>query len=290
MQKPAPVYTLDFVLHPERDAAFRHFENASANPFQPNPPDFPRVNVWWLGEAALLTYWDPADAIPIFESAGFECEFITASGTDCYVASQADFVVVAFRGTQPDEWKDIVADANILLSPWPTGMVHLGFKRAFDALRPQLDAILRAWPQVERCGSAGTASVQRSPRWRLTTTRDAWRVHVGVAQDRQSRICARVRCEAVRQELPVCQQPRCSDTRSAADRIPARRSQALCRPRRIRVQRRAGDPSFLHQPDWQTGKTARNARRSGQWHAEVGACVPARSHAQGVRHLDVERL
>ena len=49
MQKPAPVYALDFVLHPERDAAYQHFENGSANPFQPNPTDFPRVNIWWLG-------------------------------------------------------------------------------------------------------------------------------------------------------------------------------------------------------------------------------------------------
>ena len=100
------------------------------------------MNVWWLGEAALLTYWNPADAIPIFEATGFECEFITADGTDCYVAAQADFVVVAFRGTQPDEWKDIIADANIMLVPWQIGMVHLGFKRAFDVIRPQLDTIL----------------------------------------------------------------------------------------------------------------------------------------------------
>ena len=68
MQKPAPVYTIDFVLHPEQDKAYRHFENASANPFQPNPRDFPRVNAWWLGEAALLAYWHPIDAISIFSS------------------------------------------------------------------------------------------------------------------------------------------------------------------------------------------------------------------------------
>jgi hypothetical protein len=142
MQKQAPAYTLDFVLHPEQDATYRHFENASANPFQANPRDFPRVNAWWLGESALLTYWNPADAIPIFEAAGFQCEFITADGTDCYVVAQADFVVVAFRGTQPDEWSDILADANIMLVPWQTGMVHLGFKKAFDVIRPQLDTIL----------------------------------------------------------------------------------------------------------------------------------------------------
>jgi triacylglycerol lipase len=142
MQKPPPVYTLEFVLHPERDATYRHFENASANPFQPNPMGFPRVNMWWLAEAALLTYWNPAAAIPIFETAGFQCEFITAEGTDCYVAAQADFVIVAFRGTQPDKWKDIIADASLVLVPWQNGLVHLGFRNAFEAIRPQLDTIL----------------------------------------------------------------------------------------------------------------------------------------------------
>jgi len=141
MQKPAPVYALDLVLHPEHDTAYRHFENAFANPFQPNPGNFPRVNAWWLGEAALLTYWNPVDAIPVFEAAGFQCEFIAAEGTDCYVVAQADFVVAAFRGTQPDEWKDVIADANIVLVPWRTGMVHPGFKQAFDVIRPRLDVI-----------------------------------------------------------------------------------------------------------------------------------------------------
>ena len=142
MQKPAPVYSLDLVLHPETDTAYRHFEDAFANPFQPNPGNFPRVNAWWLGEAALLTYWNPVDAIPVFEAAGFQCEFIAAEGTDCYVVTQADVVVAAFRGTQPDEWKDVIADANIVLVPWRTGMVHLGFKQAFDVIRPRLDATL----------------------------------------------------------------------------------------------------------------------------------------------------
>jgi hypothetical protein len=80
------------VPHPEQDATYQHFENASANPFQPSPEDFSLVNVWWLGEAALLTYWNPAFAIPIFETGGFQCEFITADGTDCYVAARLSFV------------------------------------------------------------------------------------------------------------------------------------------------------------------------------------------------------
>lgn len=143
MQKPKPVYSLQFVLHPEQDLEYRHFENASANPFQAIPQDLPRVNVWWLAEAALLTYWRPADALPIFEAAGFQAEFATEDGTDCYIASQKEFAIAAFRGTQPDEWNDVLADANMVLVPWHTGMVHLGFKKAFDAIRPKLDDALQ---------------------------------------------------------------------------------------------------------------------------------------------------
>ena len=142
MQKPAPVYSVDLVLHPAHDATFTHFENAAANPFQANPADFPRVNAWWLAEAALLTYWKPADAIPIFQRAGFQAEFLTAESTDCYVASQKDWAVVAFRGTEPDQWKDVLTDVDILLVPWTSGLVHLGFKKAFEEIRPQLDPIV----------------------------------------------------------------------------------------------------------------------------------------------------
>ena len=143
MQKPPPAYSVEFVLHPEHDAGYSHFDPAAGNPFQPAPAGFPRVNAWWLAEAALLTYWDAAQAIPIFSRAGFDCQFITADSTDCYVAVQKEFVIVAFRGTQPGQWADILADANIILVPWETGLVHLGFKRAFDVIRPQLDPILQ---------------------------------------------------------------------------------------------------------------------------------------------------
>jgi hypothetical protein len=148
MQKPAPVYSLDLVFHPEHDTAYKHFENATANPFQPNAADLSRVNAWWLAEAALLTYWSQADAIPIYRSAGFDdCTFVSASGTDCYVASQKDFVVVAFRGTQPDQLQDGFADVNIVLDSWQTGKVHRGFKKAFNAVLTQLDPLVQALTQ-----------------------------------------------------------------------------------------------------------------------------------------------
>lgn len=142
VKKASPVYSLQFVLHPEQDSRYRHFEYYATNPFEPDPIGFPKVNVWWLAEAALLAYWNPDTAIPVFLAAGLQAEFIEASGTECYVATGPDFVMVAFRGTQPDEWSDIGADADIILVPWQYGMVHLGFRTAFEAVWPDLQAIL----------------------------------------------------------------------------------------------------------------------------------------------------
>src|SRR5689334_23587159 len=109
MRKPLPVYDIRFVIHPEWDAAYVHFENAAANPFQPRPAGFPRVNAWWLAEAALLSYWAPEPANRIFAAAGLQSDYLAADdGTECYVAWQSEAVIVALRGTQPDQWKDIL--------------------------------------------------------------------------------------------------------------------------------------------------------------------------------------
>jgi len=142
LQKPAPEYSVDLVLHPAHDTTYVHFENGAAHPFQPDPHGFPRVNSWWLAESALLSYWNPDDAIRIFRASGLESEYIQKDSTDCYVAWQQNSVVVAFRGTEPDQWQDILSDANIPLVPWPVGHVHWGFKNALDEVWPELKSVL----------------------------------------------------------------------------------------------------------------------------------------------------
>ena len=99
MPKLPPIYDGRFVLRPEQDTSYVHFENAAAHPFQPDPVSFPRVNVWWLAEAALLSYWDPDAAIARFNAAGLEAEFVKAGGTECYVIWQSD---LACRGLSRD--------------------------------------------------------------------------------------------------------------------------------------------------------------------------------------------
>jgi triacylglycerol lipase len=142
MPKPKPVYDVRFVLHPEQDTQYAHFENAAAHPFQPHPDGIPRVNGWWLAEAALAAYWPPDQAQEIFRRAGLDSEFLSEAGTDCYIAWQKDWLVVAFRGTQPDQWSDILADVNAWQTAWDTGLVHRGFAGALDRIHQPLESAL----------------------------------------------------------------------------------------------------------------------------------------------------
>jgi triacylglycerol lipase len=141
MQKPLQ-YSLGFVLHPEEDAAYVHFENANSNPFDP-ARGLSRANVWWLAEAALASYWDEVPGSAIFAAAGLNSEFLSAGSTQCYVAWRDGFVMVAFRGTQPDKWDDILTDAKATQKAWDAGEVHLGFAEGLDAIWSQLKSVVK---------------------------------------------------------------------------------------------------------------------------------------------------
>ena len=174
MQKPAPVYSKELVFHPEQDTSYVHFENAAANPFKPNPSSFERVNAWWLADCALLTYWDQAKAAPIFSTAGLQSKFVKVGSTDCYIAWQQDFVIVAFRGTEPDEWEDMLTDAKIKLLPWLAGKVHRGFKEAIDEIWPTLEPELNSLAQTRTvwfCGHSLGAALATLAAHRFPNTR-----------------------------------------------------------------------------------------------------------------------
>jgi hypothetical protein len=66
VQKPPPDYRLEFVLHPEADGEYRHFEQSDRSPFEARHASVPRVNAWWLAEAALASYWNPTFDAPRF--------------------------------------------------------------------------------------------------------------------------------------------------------------------------------------------------------------------------------
>jgi hypothetical protein len=128
-RKPRAEPDVQFVFHPEKDSDYVHFKDARLNPFDAGPlMRLGRRNAWWLAEAALLAYWDPSQARSWFQEAGFlQTEFVDESGVQSYVSWTEAFVIVAFRGTQPDQPSDVFDDLKFPLVPWdrPSSRVHV---------------------------------------------------------------------------------------------------------------------------------------------------------------------
>ena len=142
--KPIPTATLDNVLPPNRDRIF--FENSERHPLRYNSSRFEMVNAWWLAEAALLVYDEDSFVEEEFRKAGLETfKAFTSNSTQCFVASNDDFVIAAFRGTQvykpgsKADFRGILADILtdidiILVDSQQGGSVHRGFKNALDEI------------------------------------------------------------------------------------------------------------------------------------------------------------
>jgi hypothetical protein len=155
--KPRPARDVRYVLHPEQDAGYVHFEGATAVPFDAAAGRMHRNNAWWLADAALLTYWGAAAAVARFAAAGFDAQLLDVSGVQCYVATGGNAAIVAFRGTQPDQWSDIFDDAFAVLVPWDRkgSGVHAGFKLALDRVWPKLGPILTELAKTRRLWFTG---------------------------------------------------------------------------------------------------------------------------------------
>lgn len=65
------------------------------------------------------------------------------NGTQAFLAKNDEFVVLAFRGTQPDKWEDIRTDLRVIKLRTVDGKVHIGFKNAFDDVKNAVVTELR---------------------------------------------------------------------------------------------------------------------------------------------------
>lgn len=143
-KKALPPPSFKLVLAPASDANYIHFEDALDAPFEATASMLSRVNAWWLADASLLAYWNEADANARFRSsAGLDSRLIVnlEKDTQCYIAWNDAFVIVAFRGTQSDKLQDLLIDAQIKLIDWdqqPGERVHSGFLEALDAVWTEL--------------------------------------------------------------------------------------------------------------------------------------------------------
>lgn len=129
--------------------------------FRHTTKEFAMINAWWLAEAAGLVYDNFAAIKDRFTAAGLPLvtEFDTKgrADTQCYVAANEEFAVVAFRGTESDNRVDEETDFRHIFNDFQTdararqvafgeagGQVHTGFSAALDAVWPALSAHLAA--------------------------------------------------------------------------------------------------------------------------------------------------
>src|SRR5210317_2653296 len=89
--------TLDNFAPPYLD--YEYFKDCAQLPFRYESNIFDIVNAWWLIEAATLVYAEKEFATEKFkQNAGFqEVAYFDGEATQCYVASNEKFAVVAFR-------------------------------------------------------------------------------------------------------------------------------------------------------------------------------------------------
>lgn len=97
-----------------------------------------------MAELAMIAYNDEAEATRAFGLIGFhDVTFFERDGAQAYRIRNQHDCVVACRGTEPNEWNDIRADANAASVLAETvGRVHRGFKREVDDLWPMLETSL----------------------------------------------------------------------------------------------------------------------------------------------------
>jgi triacylglycerol lipase len=118
------------------------FKDADRHAFRFDAFDFDMLNAWWLVEASTLAYSDPDVARTSFARAGLpEVHFFTGKSTQCYVAGNDDFIIVAFRGTELRSRGnhamayDVLVDIQINLVPDEGGgRTHSGFRKAVDEI------------------------------------------------------------------------------------------------------------------------------------------------------------
>lgn len=98
-----------------------------------------------FAEMSKISYYSPDVVWEAVSAVGFEhYEFFDRDGAQAYVLANQNDCLVVFRGTEPNEWNDIKADANAVSVVAETaGRVHRGFKKEVDDLWPRLEHALR---------------------------------------------------------------------------------------------------------------------------------------------------
>ncbi len=98
----------------------------------------------FFAEVSMIAYLSPEECNIAAGLLGFvDGKYFDCDGSQAYWFMTEHDSVVVCRGTEPNEWNDIQADANALTALAETvGRVHRGFKQEVDDLWPYLEEAL----------------------------------------------------------------------------------------------------------------------------------------------------
>ena len=162
---------------------YRYFALAREHPFTARDRHFSLVNAGWLADCSLLAYLRNEEDVTtrLKRDGGFSqatCIGFDRPGAQCFVARRDEGTVVCFRGTEVNEWQDLAADAEFILTPNEGNdkgaKVHRGFLRSLDTIWDEVDDAIgdgRVWFTGHSLGAAlATLAAERLPgRHRLYT-------------------------------------------------------------------------------------------------------------------------
>lgn len=165
-------YTREALYHPENKPAFEGLSPDLA--FDPTEHGFSAINGWWLSNTSHLAYLDEPPLRAALNKVGLELvEFYDNNGTQGFLAKSHRYAILAFRGTQPDELRDIIQDVKAFPIDFDGGgKVHSGFKQALDhvwsQIKPRLEALeasgIPVWYTGHSLGAAlATLAAARHP-------------------------------------------------------------------------------------------------------------------------------
>ncbi len=97
-----------------------------------------------FAELSMIAYLPEREAAGAAARLSFsETQFFDRDGAQAYNFENGVDSVIACRGTEPNEWNDIRADANAVTAVAETmGRVHRGFKQEVDDLWPRIEHAL----------------------------------------------------------------------------------------------------------------------------------------------------
>lgn len=161
IKKPLPPAKFHQIRPPNYNYAY--FEDFANNPFRHDATGYELVNAGWLADFALLVYGDETFVQKQAEqagltAAGFTIKFISVDTTQCLVAHNDKFIVIAIRGTEIDNLWGAVTDWAVNLKfelkrDGSGGEVHEGFIELMNQTWPVIEAYVR---QIQADGAQRT--------------------------------------------------------------------------------------------------------------------------------------